>query len=86
MKKKLISVILSVAMIGTLLTGCGGSGDSQNTEPAESTSDAAEDDTAGADEADASDTKDSSQEVSASGENSYTMFMRNILHHTFPSS
>ena len=83
MKKKLISVILSVAMIGTLLTGCGGSGNSQSQELADSTSDAAGNNTAGTDEADvdtsnAADTEaNSSQEADASAEGSYTMFMRN---------
>ncbi len=83
MKKKLISVILSVAMIGTLLTGCGGSGNNQSQELADSTSDAAGNNTAGTDEADvdtsnAADTEDnSSQEADASAEGSYTMFMRN---------
>ncbi len=83
MKKKLISVILSVAMIGTLLTGCGGSGNSQSQELADSTSDAAGNNSAGTDEADvdtsnAADTDaNSSQEADASAEGSYTMFMRN---------
>ena len=36
MKRKFVSIILATALVGTLLTGCGGSGsDSTTTQPAE---------------------------------------------------
>lgn len=62
MRKKLVSVILAVTMMGALLAGCGNSTQQQGT---------------GAGTQEAAGTQSAGEETPAEGENSYTMFMRN---------
>lgn len=62
MRKKLVSVILAVTMMGALLAGCGNSTQQQGT---------------GAGTQEAAGTQSAAEETLAEGENSYTMFMRN---------
>lgn len=62
MRKKLVSVILAVTMMGALLAGCGNSTQQQGT---------------GAGTQEAAGTQSAREETPAEGEKSYTMFMRN---------
>lgn len=68
MKKKLVSMILTVAMMGAMLSGCGSTATSESGTTAG---------TQEAGEASAEATESAGGESTASGQDSYTMFMRN---------